>query len=78
MIFMDTLKTLVHFLALVKKEGETDWSLFHILATRWLGSSILFFITIIEARFHSLAFEACSPQTLYHIIENDLKGHNFG
>ena len=47
----------------------------HCLPTRWPVLSILFFITIIEARLHRVSFETCSPQTPDPIIENDLQGH---
>ena len=59
-----------------KKKRRNHWlGVVHCLPTRWPVLSILFFITIIEARLHRVSFETCSPQTPDPIIENDLQGH---
>ena len=59
-----------------RKKRVNHWlGVVHCLPTRWPVLSILFFITIIEARLHRVSFETCSPQTPDPIIENDLQGH---
>ena len=59
-----------------KKKRRNHWlGVVHCLPTRWPVLSILFFITIIEARLHRVSFETCSPQTPDPIIENVLQGH---